>query len=357
MSRFSAFAFMMFAPVLLLVLLLSPKFGGEELTKVINENQVYEISDLDTNVSLQKMDSKMSDIRWKISDLTTEYNNINNSYLSIINMVNYSLEKAKTQSKVSTDIYENKILSILGEPIHYKESINNQVKIFKLDELGYRGFMVKIKLYNPKSFKVALSDGKIGGYETTSSIAKSNKALLAVNGGGFGRYTKDGERHTSMIGATVVDGKFYKEFVKTNEEINFVGINSIGEFIGVTPNTNADIKKLNPYQGVSFIPSLIVDSKKTKIPSAWRNTKHPRTIIGMYPNGDLLLIVVDGRNEDWSNGITLERIQEKLLVLGVEDAYNLDGGGSTTLYYDGKILNQPSDGGERNVANAFILMP
>jgi exopolysaccharide biosynthesis protein len=217
--------------------------------------------------------------------------------------------------------------------------------------------MVKIKLYNPKSFKVALADGEVGGFETTSSMAKSNGALLAINGGGFGKYTSSGKLYSSMVGATVVDGKFEKKFIKTHEEINFVGINSIGEFIGITPNTNEEIEKLNPYQGLSFIPSLIVASEKTVIPAAWKNTKHPRTIIGKYPNGDILLIVVDGRNEDWSKGITLERIQDKLLILGVEDAYNLDGGGSTTLYYDGNILNQPSDSGERNVANSFILMP
>ncbi|MGB3367290.1 MAG: phosphodiester glycosidase family protein [Acidaminobacteraceae bacterium] len=357
MSRFSAFVFMMFAPIVVLMLLISPKVGAKELIKVMDEDHVIEIREIDTNVSVNKMDSSISDVRWRLSDITSEYDSINSSYLSIINMLNYSLEKAKTQVRVSSDIYENKILNILGKPIYYKESINNQLKIFKLEELGYRGFMVKIKLYNPKSFKVVLADGRVGGFETTSSMAKSSGALLAINGGGFGKFTSNGKIYTSMVGATVVDGKFKKKFVKNHEKINFVGINSIGEFIGITPNTNKEIENLNPYQGLSFIPSLIVASKKTVIPAAWKNTKHPRTIIGKYPNGDILLIVVDGRNNDWSKGITLERIQEKLLILGVEDAYNLDGGGSTTLYYDGKILNQPSDGGERNVANSFILMP
>lgn len=69
------------------------------------------------------------------------------------------------------------------------------------------------------------------------------------------------------------------------------------------------------------------------------------------------MIVVDGRQGNWSYGVSLERLQDKLLELGVKDAYNLDGGGSTAMYYSGKILNRPSDGRQRSVANNIVILP
>lgn len=357
MNRFLVFIFMMLAPVLVFVLIISPLSGSRQIELIINNNRPLEKSVLDVDLKINEMDSIIFDVRESVSSLVDNYNNINNRYLSIINGANYSLEKVKNQSKLSTDIYEEKILSILGQPIYSHESINNQLKIFELKELGYRGHMAKIKLYNPKSLKLVLAEDRPGGFETTSSMAESKGALLAVNAGGFGTFISEGRTYTSMVGATVVDGEFIQEFVKTEEEISFVGIDSLGEFIGISPEDNDQIEALNPYQGASFIPSLIVDFEKTPIPLAWKVAKHPRTIIGKYPNGDILLIVIDGRNDEWSSGISLEMAQEKLLLLGIEEAYNLDGGGSSSLYYDGKLLNKPSDGFERKVANSFILLP
>lgn len=113
---------------------------------------------------------------------------------------------------------------------------------------------------------------------------------------------------------------------------------------------------LDPYQGVSFLPVLLKEGIKTSIPREWQITKQPRTIIGKYANDDLIMIVVDGRQNDWSLGVTLERLQDKLLELGVKDAYNLDGGGSSAMYYNGELLNRPSEGRERPVVNNILIL-
>ena len=98
--------------------------------------------------------------------------------------------------------------------------------------------------------------------------------------------------------------------------------------IGTVPQTEKELTALKPYQGVSFIPVLLKDGKKVEIPDDWKTTNQPRTIIGKYANDDLIMIVIDGRQGDWSVGVTLEHLQDKLLELGVKEAYNLDGGGS-----------------------------
>lgn len=85
--------------------------------------------------------------------------------------------------------------------------------------------------------------------------------------------------------------------------------------------------------------------------------RHPRTAVALDPGGDRLwLVVVDGRQEGWSAGMTLPELTALLEALGVEDALNLDGGGSSVMIVRGRRVSRPSDaGGERAVVNALAL--
>ena len=70
------------------------------------------------------------------------------------------------------------------------------------------------------------------------------------------------------------------------------------------------------------------------------------------------MIVADGRQPDYSVGMSLQELAEFLLGLGAIDAMNLDGGGSTTMVLNGKVVNQPSDKeGERKVGDAILVFP
>ena len=83
--------------------------------------------------------------------------------------------------------------------------------------------------------------------------------------------------------------------------------------------------------------------------------RHPRTAIGWNRNY-LFLIEVDGRQKNLSVGMTLDELSACLLKLGCEEAMNLDGGGSATLWYNGKVQNSPCDGQERAIANSVIVV-
>lgn len=262
-----------------------------------------------------------------------------------------------SQRELSDDIYEQKILKMLGSPIKTHISDRTEIKIFKLAELGYRGYIAKIKLFDPTAFKVVLAKDQLGASETTSQAAKRTNAILAINGGGFYREKKNGKVYTHLIGNTVIDGKLVEPFNGYPGDLFFAGINKKGQVIGTIPHKEKDLLDLDPYQGVSFLPILLKNGEKLELPPEWKKTRHPRTIIGKYANDDLIVIVIDGRQGNWSIGITLERLQDKLLELGVKDAYNLDGGGSSAMYYDGKILNKPSDGRERPVVNNIVILP
>jgi len=82
--------------------------------------------------------------------------------------------------------------------------------------------------------------------------------------------------------------------------------------------------------------------------------RHPRTAVGVTRDGRLLLVVVDGRQEPYSAGMTLPELAWLMSLLGAEEALNLDGGGSTAMVVEGKVVNRPSDAtGERPVANVL----
>jgi exopolysaccharide biosynthesis protein len=265
--------------------------------------------------------------------------------------------QSSTQRKLSDDIYEQRILNVLGPAIATHISNRTEIKIFKLDELGYRGVIAKVKLFDPKAFRVTLGKGKLGELETTSAAAKRNGAILAINGGGFYTEQRNGKPYARLIGNTVIGGKLVEPFNGYPGDLFFAGINHAGQVVGNVPTSERELMQLNPYMGVSFIPILLQNGKKVEIPAKWMTTKQPRTMIGQYANDDLIFIVIDGRQNDWSVGITLENLQDKLLDLGVKSAYNLDGGGSSAMYYNGKLLNKPSEGKERPVVNNIVILP
>lgn len=84
------------------------------------------------------------------------------------------------------------------------------------------------------------------------------------------------------------------------------------------------------------------------------NSRHPRSAIGYTANREVVILAVDGRSSS-SKGLTLDELAKLMVKLGCVDAMNLDGGGSTTLVLGGTVVNRPSDGGLRSVANALLL--
>lgn len=260
---------------------------------------------------------------------------------------------SESHKEMSDQLYEERILAMLGPPIDSYISDKVNIKVFKLDEMGYRGYIAKVKLFDPGAVKVVLGQDKLGSGETTSSAVSRTGAILGVNGGGF---YPSGDQ-ILPLGNTVVDGKFVNGFIPSNGDIVFAGISRDGDLIGGIFYDEESLTRLKPEQGVSFLPVLIRNGHPQAVPKEWETTKQPRTIIGEYANGDFILIVVDGRQSDWSSGVTLERLQYKLAELGVKEGYNLDGGGSSTMVFKGKVLNRPSDGNQRAVANNIVIMP
>jgi len=83
--------------------------------------------------------------------------------------------------------------------------------------------------------------------------------------------------------------------------------------------------------------------------------RHPRSAVG-FSKTHIYLVEVDGRQRGLSVGMKLEELGEYMAKIGCEEAINLDGGGSATFWYRGRIVNSPCDGTERAVANGLVLV-
>lgn len=100
--------------------------------------------------------------------------------------------------------------------------------------------------------------------------------------------------------------------------------------------------------------AVAIDTLTAGFSKSFADTRHPRTAIGRTAKGDLWFITVDGR-QPMSVGASLEELAKIMLSHGCTDAMNLDGGGSTTLAIFGQVMNRPSDGAERKVANGVLF--
>lgn len=267
----------------------------------------------------------------------------------ISDLIASSNEQIAQSENVLDEILSNK----LGEPVGQTFGKGATIKVYSLQEAGYRGYMAKVKLHDPSALKMVLAHDQIRSKgETTSEAAERTGATLAINAGGF---MSAGNGEIAPLGITVVDGKIVT--YSDNENLRFIGFNKDGRLVGGNIESREQLEEMGVLHGASFLPTLLENGKKLSIPKDWANKREPRTLIGHFSNGDILFIVIDGRRQGWSNGVTLEEAQDKLLEFGVTDAYNLDGGGSSTFYYDGKVLNKPSSGRERRVTTNLVIIP
>jgi exopolysaccharide biosynthesis protein len=102
---------------------------------------------------------------------------------------------------------------------------------------------------------------------------------------------------------------------------------------------------------------MVIEPNVEKMRAGFAEERHPRTAVGLRADGTWVFVVVDGRQPQLSLGMNLKDLADLLLSLGCVHALNLDGGGSSTLYLQGKVVNSPSDAAkERPVSDAIVIL-
>ncbi|MNO25351.1 hypothetical protein D3C76_151860 [compost metagenome] len=263
------------------------------------------------------------------------------------------LKTAQAAAAQPESIYNKRITSKLGSPIETIQSDKIRIELYKVNPGTYKGYAMKVKLKSPDAMKMTLGKDKLGGSETTLQAVKRHGAVAGINAGGFA--DSKGKRYP--LSTTMLGGKYLTGFEPTYKDLFFVGMNKKGQLIGGQFQTQAALDKLDPSFGASFVPVLLQNGVRTSLPLKWQVSplRAPRTVIGNYKDDQLIILVIDGYDEKGGSGATLEELQNKLFNMGVQDAYNLDGGGSSSLIVNGKVFNSPSDGELRPVPTHFLF--
>ncbi|GAA2224426.1 phosphodiester glycosidase family protein [Promicromonospora sukumoe] len=190
--------------------------------------------------------------------------------------------------------------------------------------------------------------------DETSDIADDVGAVLAVNGDYYGF------RDTGIV---IRNGVVYRDD-GAREGLAFY-TDGHAEVYDETTTTADELVADGVWNTVSFGPALVEDGSvvdgiedvevDTNVGNHSIQGEQPRTAIGVIDENHYVIVVVDGRQEGYSRGVTLTELAQIMTDLGATTAYNLDGGGSSTLYFDGEVVNQPSNGGERATSDILYV--
>ncbi len=215
-------------------------------------------------------------------------------------------------------------------------------------------YVAEVVVSAPEYLKTALAENTYGKNikDKTSEIAKSVNAVFAVNGDFYG---------AQETGYVIRNGVLYRNTAKKNQED--LVILSDGSFLIINESevTAEELMKMGAVQVLSFGPGLIENGEiaVTEADEVGKaKTSNPRTAIGVISEGHYIFVVSDGRTDE-SKGLSLYELAEFMQDLGVETAYNLDGGGSSTMYFAGEIVNNPTTTGnktkERSVSDIVYI--
>jgi len=233
------------------------------------------------------------------------------------------------------------------------------VSIEQKNKDGMTYFLCDIKLTDVSQFRTAFAgdDFRSGIYEAVSDIAGRYDPVLAINAD-FCRYHREG---VIIRNGEVLRRQNIKKhhLLVVDENGNLSAQTDRSGKQGLVANK---LEQANTWQTFEFGPVLVEDGMACELPKSFYincadGYDNPRTAIGQKGPLHYVVIVVDGRREGYSTGASIPQVQQLFMDEGVDFAFNLDGGGSTTLYFLGEVINMPSGGKERSVSDVIMFMP
>ncbi|MCX5999453.1 MAG: phosphodiester glycosidase family protein [Chloroflexi bacterium] len=216
-------------------------------------------------------------------------------------------------------------------------------------------YIADIQLQSIDYLKTAFAQNIFGRNikQTTSAMAEAHGAIFAINGDYYG---------FQDYGFVIRNGILYRSKARSGNDDEALVIYEDGSFEVVSENAvSADaLLEQGAVQVFSFGPSLLCNgeinvNENSEVAKAM--TSNPRTAIGIISPLHYIVIVSDGRT-NVSAGLTLYQLAAIFKEQGCETAYNFDGGGSSTMWFNGEIVNVPTDGsklGERKVSDIVYV--
>ena len=232
------------------------------------------------------------------------------------------------------------------------EDENISITISEYEELGTHIYVADVVLASAQYLKTAFAQDTYGKNITdpTSVIASEHDAILAINGDYYG---------SQESGYVIRNGIVYRE-AGNGENIVCIYADGSMQIVDSDDITAEELVEQGVWQAFCFGPELleegqIVISKEAEVGKA--KASNPRTALGIIDNNHFVFVVSDGRTEE-SEGLSLYELASFMKSLGVTTAYNLDGGGSSTMVFQDVVINNPTSGGriaERSISDIIYI--
>lgn len=223
------------------------------------------------------------------------------------------------------------------------------------DQVTY--YVADVVLSDATVLRSAFADNQFGTNitQTTSEMAEDNDAVFAINGDYYGF------RDTGIV---IRNGVVYRD-EGAREGLAFYTDGHV-EVYDETATTADELVAAGVWNTLSFGPALVEDGEvvdgiedvevDTNVGNHSIQGDQPRTAVGVVDDNHLVFVVVDGRSPGYSAGVDMTGLAEIMQSLGAETAYNLDGGGSSTMYFDGSLVNDPlGRGAERGTSDILYV--
>ena len=263
-----------------------------------------------------------------------------------MNTAMFENEPEKTTALEETD----NGTELLSSDIYQDENITVTLKEYY--EYDTHIYVADVLLTSAEYLKTAFAEDTYGKNitEKTSAMAEANNAVLAVNGDYYG---------VQESGYVIRNGVVYRDNGNGNDILCLYADGRM-EVVDSDEYTAEELAAQGVWQAFCFGPGLLEDGLVTVTEDqevGKSMASNPRTAIGMITNNHYVFVVSDGRTHE-SEGLSLYELAQFMQTLGVQTAYNLDGGGSSTMYFNGQVVNNPTTNGkikERGVSDIVYI--
>ena len=266
-------------------------------------------------------------------------------------------EAAATPTPAPTQKPESQFKSYApGELSYQTDKLSVSIEQKKKNGMTY--FVCDIQATDVSQLRTAFAGDAFGSgiYEAVSDIADRYSPVIAINAD-FCRYHREG---VIIRNGEVLRRQNIKKhhLLVVDEKGNLSAQTDRSGKQGLVANK---LEQQNTWQTFEFGPVLVENGEPATLPKSFyvncnEGYYEPRTAIGQIGPLHYIIIVVDGRRDGYSTGASIPQLQELFLDEGAQFAFNLDGGGSTTLYFLGEVINMPSGGKQRSVSDVLMFM-
>ena len=275
---------------------------------------------------------------------------------SVAPEINNESLSSEQEETTDTDAPSNSSLTdtnpIISQDSYTDENIS--ISITEYRESNTSVYVADVSLASAQYLQTAFAQNAYGRNvtETTSEIAQSTGAILAINGDYYG---------AQESGYVLRNGMIYRNIASASQQDLVIYADGSFGIVSEDAVSAEELLAQGAVQILSFGPALVTDgticvSEGDEVGRA--KASNPRTAIGIIDDLHYLFVVSDGRTSE-SAGLSLSQLAAFMADLGVATAYNLDGGGSSTMVFNGKVINNPTTDGkairERSVSDIVYI--